>query len=262
MILLGLCIVSYLLHDELRRTLPSCINEGDFVEEMRSVCRYGNITEYGIYVVPVTKFFTTARKFVGRSYARIPMPSPLPSSSSSCVCVRERERWKPCLSGYSRHLTEQHKRDTEIGRHSTEICWAWADQLLTTRLSASLRSWNASSFCRRPCPATDIAWQVVEKEVGQTLASPPCLNSALTNPRWQQQQYPSTFTSPLSLSSCCCSCSSSSSFSSSFSSSSTSRRPCCYCGRRACFKAWEEHMKRRKHRKAQDDRRPAIQAGR
>ncbi len=91
MILLGLCIVSYLLDDELRRMLPLCINEGDFLGEMRSVCRYGNIREYGIYVVPVTKFFTTARKFVGKKLSENPDAIAI-VVVVVCVCVRERER--------------------------------------------------------------------------------------------------------------------------------------------------------------------------
>ncbi len=57
---------------------------------MRSVCRYGNITEYGIYAVPVTKFFTTARKSVGKKLRE--NPDAIAIAVVVVVCVRERER--------------------------------------------------------------------------------------------------------------------------------------------------------------------------
>jgi hypothetical protein len=66
---------------------PLCINEGDFLEEMRSVCRYGNITQYGTYVVPVTKFFMTARKFVGKKLTENPDAIAIVVVVVVCVCV-------------------------------------------------------------------------------------------------------------------------------------------------------------------------------
>jgi hypothetical protein len=65
---------------------------------MRSVCRYGNITEYGIYVVPVTKFVTTARNFVGKKLRENPdaiaivVVVVVVVVVCVCVCVSERER--------------------------------------------------------------------------------------------------------------------------------------------------------------------------
>jgi hypothetical protein len=62
---------------------------------MRSVCRYGNITEYAICVVPVTKFFTTARKFVEKKLRENPDAIAIVVVVVvACVCVRERREMK------------------------------------------------------------------------------------------------------------------------------------------------------------------------